>query len=182
MPAVWQRSIEEALAVIELLDKRITPLEQELSPIARADRDVALLVTIPGVGDLLALTFAAEIADISRFPSPRKLVGYAGMAPGVKQSGDRSTERPAALEGGLQDASLGRDRSRTARLARVEPLAWPLHRRREAKRRQRRQVSRGAQGPHRHMAHALPPTTVQAKPPRRGARTAPASSISVLAA
>ena len=93
MPAVWQRSIEEALAVIELLDQRITSLEQELTPIARADRDTALLVTIPGVGDLLALTLAAEIADVSRFPSPRKLVSYAGMAPGVKQSGDRSPRR-----------------------------------------------------------------------------------------
>jgi len=116
MPAVWQRSIEEALAVIELLDARIAPLEQELAPIARADRNVALLVTIPGVGDLLALTLAAEIADVSRFPSPRKLVSYAGMAPGVKQSGDRSTS-------GLPLSKAG---SRTLRWAAVEAAqhAW----------------------------------------------------------
>jgi transposase len=110
MPTVWQRSIHEALAVIELLDARITPLDQELAPIARADPDVALLVTIPGVGDLLALTIAAEIGDISRFPSARKLIGYAGMAPGVRQSGDRTTS-------GLPLSKAG---SRTLRWAAVE--------------------------------------------------------------
>ena len=167
IPQVWQRSIEEALAIVELLDRRIAPLDKELRPIARADRDVALLVTIPGVGDLLALTLAAEIGDISRFPSPRKLVGYAGMAPGVKQSGDRTKDRPAALQGRLQDVALGRSRSRPARLPRVEPLAPAVHRPVQARRQQRRQVRCRTEDPHRNLAHALPPATVQAKPPPR---------------
>jgi transposase len=47
-------------------------------------------MTIPGVAELLGLTIAAEIGDISRFPSARKLVGYAGLAPRVKQSGQSS--------------------------------------------------------------------------------------------
>jgi len=47
-------------------------------------------MTIPGVAELLALTLAAEIGDISRFPSARKLVGYAGLGPRVKQSGQSS--------------------------------------------------------------------------------------------
>ena len=56
MPEVWRRSIAEALAVIEMLDERIAPLEQELAADSRAPtRASQLLVTIPGVGDLLAL-------------------------------------------------------------------------------------------------------------------------------
>ena len=47
-------------------------------------------MTIPGVAELLALTLAAEIGDIARFPSARKLVGYAGLGPRVKQSGQSS--------------------------------------------------------------------------------------------
>jgi transposase len=90
MPAVWRRSIVEALAVIDWLDGRIAPLEQELLPLARADARVALLQTIPGIGPLLGLTIAAEIGDIARFSSARKLVGYAGLAPTVKQSGQSS--------------------------------------------------------------------------------------------
>jgi transposase len=80
MPAVWRRSIIEALEVIDMLDARITPLNQELRPLARSDR-VVLLDTIPGIGDLLGLTLASEIGDIARFGSPRKLIGYAGLAP-----------------------------------------------------------------------------------------------------
>jgi transposase len=47
-------------------------------------------MTIPGVAELLGLTLAAEIGDIARFPSARKLVGYAGLAPRIKQSGQSS--------------------------------------------------------------------------------------------
>jgi simple sugar transport system substrate-binding protein len=42
MPAVWRRSIVEALDVIELLDARIAPLDLELGPLARADARVVL--------------------------------------------------------------------------------------------------------------------------------------------
>ena len=49
--AVWRRSIAEALDVIDLLDARIAPIDRELGPLARADARVALLDTIPGVGD-----------------------------------------------------------------------------------------------------------------------------------
>jgi len=42
VPEVWRRSVAEALAVIELLDERIAPLDRELGPLARADRRVSL--------------------------------------------------------------------------------------------------------------------------------------------
>src|SRR4051794_16718897 len=67
MPAVWRRSIAEALEVIDVLDARITPIEHELRPLARADARVILLDTIPGIGDLLGLTLASEIGDVARF-------------------------------------------------------------------------------------------------------------------
>ncbi len=95
VPEVWRRSVAEALGVIDELDRRIEPLDRELVPLAQADARVALLETIPGLGRLLALTFAAEIGDIARFPSARKLVGYSGLSPRVRQSGN--SERTGAL-------------------------------------------------------------------------------------
>jgi transposase len=90
MPEVWLQSIRTLLGVIDDLERQLAPLERELRPLARRDARAKLLMTIPGVAELLALTLAAEIGDISRFPSARKLVGYAGLGPRVKQSGQSS--------------------------------------------------------------------------------------------
>jgi len=111
----WRRSVAEALAVIDLLDERVAPLERDLRHAARDDERVVLLKTIPGVGDLLGLTLASEIGDVARFPTPRKLIGYAGLAPRVHQSGDRS-----------HTGALSKAGSRTLRWAAVEAAhaAW----------------------------------------------------------
>lgn len=90
VPEVWRHSIAEAVAVVDALDERLLPLEKELRPLARADPRVQLLVTIPGIGDLLGLTIASEIGEISRFSSARKLVGYSGLTPRVYQSGQKT--------------------------------------------------------------------------------------------
>ena len=115
VPEVWRQSLAEALAVIDLLDARIGPIDRELGPLARGDARVALLDTIPGVGNLLGLTLASEIGDVARFASPRKLIGYAGLAPKVNQSGDRS-----------RTGALSKAGSRTLRWAAVEAAqhAW----------------------------------------------------------
>jgi transposase len=106
---VWRRSVAEALAVIDILDARIAPLEAELRPLAHADSRVQLLLTIPGIGEHLGLMMAAEIGDVSRFPGPRKLIGFAGLAPRVAQSGQSS-----------RTGALSKAGSRTLRWAAIE--------------------------------------------------------------
>src|SRR3954470_13652740 len=90
VPDVWRQSIATLLGVIDDLDRQLAPLERELRPLARRDERAALLMTIPGVGELLGLTLAAEISDIARFPSARTLVRYAGLGPRIKPSGQSS--------------------------------------------------------------------------------------------
>ncbi len=46
-----------------------------------------LLVQISGIGYLTAITILAAIGDISRFPSAKQLVGYAGLGARVHDSG-----------------------------------------------------------------------------------------------
>jgi transposase len=90
VPATWRQSIQTLLGVIDDLDAQLAPLEQELRPHARRDPRVQLLMTIPGVAELLGLTLASEIGDVARFPSARQLVGYSGLTPTIKQSGQSS--------------------------------------------------------------------------------------------
>jgi transposase len=115
VPEVWRASIAELLELAAEMDRRIDPIDRELGPIARADERAKLLATMPGVGPLLSLTFAAEIGEVSRFPGPGKLIGCAGLAPRVSQSGERS-----------QIGALSKAGSRTLRWAAVEAAnqAW----------------------------------------------------------
>src|SRR5215211_3748160 len=115
VPKVWRDSIVEHLSLIDELDGRITQVEKELGPIATRDPRAQLLATIPGIGPLLSLTIASEIGDITRFSSPAKLIGYAGLAPRVSQSGQRSST-----------GALSKAGSRTLRWAAVEAAnqAW----------------------------------------------------------
>ena len=47
-------------------------------------------MTHPGIGDFGSLMMVAEIADINRFQSYKELIAYAGLCPGIYQSGDKS--------------------------------------------------------------------------------------------
>ena len=45
-----------------------------------------MLRTLPGVGEFTALVMVAEIGDITRFGSARKLASWAGLTPTVRGS------------------------------------------------------------------------------------------------
>jgi transposase len=99
VPPVWLESIKTLLSVIDDLDRQIAPIERELRRLAHDSEQVRLLMTIPGVAELLGLTLLAEIADVSRFPTARRLVGYSGLAPTIKQSGQSSRTGPISKAG-----------------------------------------------------------------------------------
>ena len=47
------------------------------------------LLSLPGVGVILAATIALEIGEVARFPSAAQLASYAGTTPRVEASGGR---------------------------------------------------------------------------------------------
>ena len=53
----------------------------------------------PGIAWVLGYTIAAELGDIARFPSAKKLCGYTGLCPRVYQSGSRDQRGPLAKNG-----------------------------------------------------------------------------------
>jgi transposase len=72
--------------VIDGLAPAIERLDGELHQHAKADPRVKVLRTLPGVGEFTALVMVAEIGDIGRFPSARKLAAWAGLTPTVRGS------------------------------------------------------------------------------------------------
>lgn len=48
-----------------------------------------LLRSIPGVGEITTEVYLAEVADVRRFRSQKRVVAYAGLAPGLRESAGR---------------------------------------------------------------------------------------------
>jgi len=73
------------------LGERITALQKSLLDLIKQDDDLnqqrQLLTSIPGVGDLTAAVFLAEIGDIHNFPNRRALASYVGITPRLHDSG-----------------------------------------------------------------------------------------------
>src|SRR2546422_597192 len=90
---------EASLRLIDELDREISDCERELRRLGAEHRYVPLLLTVPGISWVLAYTIAAEIGDIGRFASPRKLAGYSGLCPRVYQSGERDLRGPLSKQG-----------------------------------------------------------------------------------
>jgi transposase len=72
--------------------------ERELCRLGVDHRYLPLLLTVPGIGWVLAYTIAGELGDINRYPTPRKLTGYSGLCTRVYQSGQRDLRGPLAKQ------------------------------------------------------------------------------------
>jgi transposase len=65
----------------------VEQIEEHLKQKSVQDERVPLLIQLPGVAMLTATTILAAIGDITRFPTAKKLVGYAGLGTRVHDSG-----------------------------------------------------------------------------------------------
>jgi transposase len=55
------------------------------------DNTIQLLITVPGIGYITAVTIYSELIDINRFPRLENLASYVGLSPSVSSSGDKET-------------------------------------------------------------------------------------------
>jgi transposase len=86
LPMASREVIEDCLALIDAVQAPIDRLDVEVRAHAKADPRVKVLTGLPGVGPLTALVILAEIGDIARFGSARKLAAWAGLTPTVHSS------------------------------------------------------------------------------------------------
>jgi transposase len=66
----------------------VTAIDADMKKLARASDTCRRLMTIPGVGQLTALAFAAAVDDPNRFRRSRDIGAYFGLVPRRYQSGE----------------------------------------------------------------------------------------------
>ncbi len=78
------------MEIIDVIDVQIKRVEHQIKRIAHNSYLANILLTTPGIAEFAALMILGEIGDIKRFSHPKKLVSYAGLCPGIYQSGEKS--------------------------------------------------------------------------------------------
>jgi transposase len=100
-----------ALAMIDALDVRLAPLDNELRAYAARQPGCKALMRQYGIGPLTSVTILAELGDPGRFSSSRDAVRYSGLDITVKESDRRrapgrlSRQGPPALRWALFEAA-----------------------------------------------------------------------------
>jgi len=88
LPADEHETVAGCLRRVDFLDQEVSEAERVLARSALASEEIRRLMSVPGVNLISAATFVATVGEISRFPTPRKLVSYVGLDPRVRQSGE----------------------------------------------------------------------------------------------
>jgi transposase len=77
------------LAAHEVLLRELNGFEKRVRAMARDDKRVRLLMSAPGVGSIVGLTYVAAIDDPGRFKSSKQVGPHFGLTPKKYQSGEK---------------------------------------------------------------------------------------------
>jgi transposase len=72
VPEPWRSSLATSLAMVDDLDERIAACAKDLRRLGADHPAIPLLLTVPGVGHILAYTIASEIGDIETLREPEE--------------------------------------------------------------------------------------------------------------
>jgi transposase len=87
LPEEERETVDSSLRQVDFLEGEIAAADRVIATDALASAEVRRLMTVPGVNVITAATFMAATGDIRRFGDRKKLVGYLGLDPRVRQSG-----------------------------------------------------------------------------------------------
>ena len=112
LPVDEQLTVEACLRQINFVDDELERLDKILAADAPSDNNAVRLMTLPGVSAVTAIALLGVIGDVTRFATPRHLVGYLGLDPRVRQSGNEpakhgkiSKQGPGEVRGLLVEAA-----------------------------------------------------------------------------
>ena len=94
--------VELDLETLHYLEQQIAHITDKIAELSHQEpwaSQAMYLMQLSGFGLITTMTTLAAIGDIHRFPSPKHLVSYAGLAPGIEQSGTKHRAKPITKEG-----------------------------------------------------------------------------------
>jgi transposase len=84
-----------AMEMFQATQKRLV---RQLLATPKLDQRVERLASIPGVGEITALTWALEIGDPQRFSSSAKVMSYCGLTSALRSSADKQQRGPISKQ------------------------------------------------------------------------------------
>jgi transposase len=87
LPSETRYTLRSLLRELDMVESQIQRIEKRMKKVFSKTEQVMRLMTLPGIGFILAVAIANEIGDISRFATPQRLASYAGTVPRVHSSG-----------------------------------------------------------------------------------------------
>ena len=82
--------LNTSIESIEAINQQIDTVSKEISKYAKDNKDVKILLSITGIDIFSAMLISAEIVYVRRFPTPWKLVRYAGLDPTTRESAGKT--------------------------------------------------------------------------------------------
>ena len=89
IPDPLRPALAEICLEIRELERRVKMIERQLAALAAQTPAVSQLMTIPGIGLIIATALVAFVGNIHRFPSARHFASYLGSTPRESSSGLR---------------------------------------------------------------------------------------------
>ena len=86
-PSETRYTLRCLLRELDMVESQIQRIEKRMKKVFSKTEQVKRLMTLPGIGFILAVAIVNEIGDISRFSTPQRLASYAGTVPRVHSSG-----------------------------------------------------------------------------------------------
>lgn len=87
-----RRSLDMLLDQVETMRKALLAATRQLRDLSRLEKykeNFDLLMSVPGVGQIIAMTMLTEIYDINRFSNERQFAHYLGLIPTSHSSGEK---------------------------------------------------------------------------------------------
>jgi transposase len=89
LPEQTRYALGTLLHHLDEVEIQVGRIEKRMKEVFHPNEETKLLMTMPGIGFILAVVISLEVGDVSRFSGPERLASYSGTVPRVHASGDK---------------------------------------------------------------------------------------------